>query len=272
MGEPLFDGISAAIVGSGTVAIWLLRSATVETTVLDRARRLSVVGHLWLGIAVSLLLYRWIVAVTSLPSESRPNDWSSGALAMICGIGLAAAVKVAIGGTREHSVVNFAIAAGCGAVALLIAAGWEWALLVTTLLLSGLAVASWIFQRTANAALSDKTVDQPREPLLVFGVSVAFLLLLLGTWQHVVEQETQRKTRSPRYSAWPRPTALRDAWERTGWVAKPDDADSRVRVAEASSREQRVALGLSLLLLVVATAAWKNSLSEPADVEADHAD
>ncbi|MBC7820280.1 MAG: hypothetical protein IAG10_25635 [Planctomycetaceae bacterium] len=273
MGEPLFDGISLAVVFSGGVAVLLLRLASNETTNTDRERRLSVIGHLWLGIAVSLLLYRWIDAVTSLPAVSRPNLWGSGALSVTCGIGLVAAVKAVIGGARTHRVWYFAIAATCGAVALSIAAAWEWALLVLALLTSGLALAMWISKRAASSAIPDDgEVEQPREPVLVLLVSAALLLLLLGTWQHVVDNETQRKTRSPRYSAWPRPTALRDAWERTDWTAKQGDADSDVRAAKAASHEQLIALGLGVLLLVVATVAWHKSQPRFADAEVDHAD
>lgn len=272
MGEPLFDGVSAAIVGSGAVAIWLLRLALAETTTVDRARRLSVIGHLWLGVAVSLLLYRWIDAVTSLPSNARPNLWKSGALTAMCGIGLAAALKAVIGGERIHRVRDFTIASACGAVALSIAAAWNWALLVVVLLASGLALAMWNSKRAASAAIpDDHAVDQPREPVLVFLASAALLLLLLGTWQHVVEREIQRKTRSPRYSAWPRPTALRDAWERTDWTAKQGAADSSIRVSQTTSHEQHVALGLGVLLLVVVTSVWHRSRPKFGEEETDHA-
>ncbi len=272
MGEPLFDEISAAILGSGAVAFLLLRWASAESANVDRARRLSVIGHLWLGLAVSLLLYRWIDAVKSLPSDSRPNLWSSGTLTTMCGIGLAAAVKAVIGGARTHRVWYFAIVAACGAVALGIAGAWDWALLLLALLTSGLALSMWISKRAASAAVqNDEAADQPREPVFVFCVSAALLLLLLGTWQHVFEHETQRKTRSPRYSAWPRPTALRDAWERTDWTAKQGADDSAMRVSKAASHEQLVALGLGVLLLVVAISAWHKSHPKFADAEVDHA-
>lgn len=271
MGEPLFDGLSAAIVASGVVAVWMLRSAKDEAADSDRARRLNVIGHLWLGVAVSLLLYRWIEPITSLPAASRPNFWTSGTLAGLSGIGLAAAVRVTIARTRKQRAVSFAITAVCTAGVLLVAGAWEWALVVTTLSLFGVLVARWLFMLSAKVTSFGDESEPPREPLLVFGVSAALLLLLLGTWQHIVEHETQRKTRSPRYSAWPRPTALRDAWERTDWVTKPGNAGSRERVAETSSREQRVAMGLSLLLLVVAVATWRNSRLEWTDEEANHA-
>jgi lysylphosphatidylglycerol synthetase-like protein (DUF2156 family) len=272
MGESLYDEISAAIIGSGTVVVWLLRAAGTENVNFARARRLSAIGHLWLGLAVNLLLYRWVDAVTSLPSAARPNLWRSGALIALCGIGLVAAVKTSVGGARPQRVWHFAIAAVCGAAALGIAAAWKWALLVIVLLTSSLALATWLSKRAANVAISeDEAADQPREPVPVFCVSAALLLLLLGAWQHVVENETQRKTRSPRYSAWPRPTALRDAWERTDWTAKQGDADSSVRVTQAAAREQHVAWGLGAVLLVVATAAWHKSNPKLAEAETDHA-
>ena len=272
MGEPLFDGFSAAIVGSGAVAVWLLTLAGAETQNLARERRLNVIGHLWLGLAVSLLLYRWVEAVMSLPSDSRPNLWSSGALSAMCGIGLVAAMKTVIGGRRTHRLWHLAIAAACGAFALCIAAAWDWALLVLTLLTCGIALSMWISKRAASAAtLDDSEIDQPREPMLVFLISASLLLLLFGTWQHVVENETQRTTRSPRYTAWPRSTALSDAWERTDWKAKPGEADSSIRVTNAASREQQIALGLGILLLVVATSAWRKSDSNFVDAEPDHA-
>ena len=272
MGEPLFDGISAAIVGSGAVSVWILRLVGAETTDRDHARRLSLVGHLCLALSVSLLLYRWIEAVTSLPLESRPNAWSSGALAVTCGIGLVAAVKAVMGSVSAHRVWYFATTSVCGAAALLIGAAWDWALLVMALSSSGLAIAMWISKRTADSSHpDDESVAQPREPVLACLVCAALLLLLLGTWQHVVENETQRRTRSPRYSAWPRPTALRDAWERTAWTVKPGDTESSVRVSETASREQLVALGLGALLLVVAGAAWQKSNPKFVETEGDHA-
>ena len=115
MGESLLDEFSAAIIGSGAVAVWLLQLACAESANFARARRLSVIGHLWLGLAVTLLLYRWVDAVTSLPSDSGSNLWSSGGLIAMCGIGLVAAVKTVIGGARHQRVWHFAIAILCGA-------------------------------------------------------------------------------------------------------------------------------------------------------------
>ncbi|TXT35795.1 MAG: hypothetical protein FD138_1213, partial [Planctomycetota bacterium] len=55
MGEPLFDGITAAIVLFGVAAIIVLRSAAAEVTDVRRSLRFDVAGHLLLGVAVSLL-------------------------------------------------------------------------------------------------------------------------------------------------------------------------------------------------------------------------
>lgn len=270
MGEPLFDGVSAAIVLSGAAAIIVLRSA--ESASADRNRRLGLIGHLLLGVSISLLLYRWVDAVTSLPADARPSSWHSGALAVACGIGLVAAMKALIGLTASNRIQNFVIATLCGAAALMLAAAWEWAWLILTLLASGVARTLWIAKRADRNAASHRDADEPlREPALVLLVSAALLLLLLGTWQHVVEHETQRKTRSPRYSAWPRATALSDAWERTGWTVKPNTSDADARLPDAASREQHVALGLAVLLLVVVATAWCPTEPTFADSETDHA-
>ena len=269
MGEPLFDGVSAAIVVIGAVAIIVLRSAEAANS--ERSRQLSLIGHLLLGVSISLLLYRWVDAVTSLPSEARPNVWRSGALSVVCGIGLVAAVKALIGMTAPNRIQNFITTAVCGSTALMIAATWEWALLILACLVGGVALTLWISKRAAREAVPNGDVDDRlREPSLVLFASAALLLLLLGTWQHVVEHETQRKTRSPRYSAWPRATALRDAWERTGWTVKPQPSDD-ASLSDAPPREQHVALGLGALLLVVVVAARCQPKSKSADSEAGHA-
>lgn len=271
MGEPLFDGVSAAIVFFGSVAVIVLRSAVVDAENVERTRRLNLVGNVLLGIAISLLLYRWIDVVTLLPADARPNVWLSGGLSMACGIGLVAAVKAVIAESIARRVQYFVIAAASGVSSLFIASAWDWALLLLALLSSGIALARWRSTRTriANPSLDDP--ESPREPALVMTVSALLLLLLLGTWQHVIANEAQRKTRSSRYSAWPRATALRNAWEWTGWTAKPDDDNSAKHVADVAAREQRTALGLGSLLLVVAAAAGCRTSREPTIAEADHA-
>ncbi len=267
MGEPLFDGVSAAIVTSGAVAIIVLRF--VETANPDRSRHLSLIGHLLLGVSVSLLLYRWVDAVTSLPSESRPNVWRSGALAVACGIGIVAAVKSVVGPTVMGRINHLVAAVGCVESALLFAAEWQWALLLQVLWLGGFALAKWYPSRAGHEKLADER-DRHHEPALVLFVSSALLLLLFGTWQHVVGHETQRKTRSPRYSAWPRTTAIHDAWERTGWTTKQQQSDDP-RLSDVARREQSVALGLGALLLVVVSAALWQPKSKTVDSETDHA-
>ena len=87
MDEPLFDGMTAAIVFLGVAAVLVLRSSISVAANTERRQRLDLAGHLLLGIAISLLLYRWVEAMTALPADSRPNAWRGGALAVACGIG-----------------------------------------------------------------------------------------------------------------------------------------------------------------------------------------
>ena len=270
MDEPLFDGMTAAIVFLGAAAVIVLRSAFADVANTQRASRLNFSGHLLLGIAVSLLLYRWIDGVMALPSESRPNVWRSGGLTFACGIGLVAAVKAVIGPTMIGRANHLAAAIGFAEAALLFAGAWRWALLLQVLLLGVIALTKWLLPRVAHEQKDDEC-DRHREPALVLFVSSVLLLLLLGTWQHVIEHETQRTTRSPRYSAWPRATALKDAWERTDWAAKVGDDTSAVRVANMASREQRIVLGLGVLLLVVATVSWRQTSHATKTTEVDHA-
>ncbi len=271
MGEPLFDGVSAAIVLFGCIAVIVLRLSGVDAENVERTRRLNLVGNVLLGIAVSLLLYRWIDAVTLLPADARPSFWRSGSLSTACGIGLVAAVNAVIAASTARRVRYFLTAAISGVISLAIASTWDWALLLLALLSSGIALAQWSSICTRVAYPSPDDAESPREPAIVLTVSALLLLLLLGTWQHVIANEAQRKTRSSRYSAWPRATALRNAWERTGWSANPDDNKSAKQVADVASREQRIALGLGSLLLVVAATACCRTNREPTITEADHA-
>jgi hypothetical protein len=218
-----------------------------------------------------LLLYRWISSVMALPTAARPNLWTSGLLVAACGIGIAAAVKAVIGPASVRRIGHLATTFGCAAVALLVAAAWEWASVVLVLMLIGLGAWMWKARRGEADARADDVADPAREPLLICGVSAALLLLLLGTWQHVVDNETRRHTRSQRFSAWPRPSALRDAWERTDWTAKRDDPVAAERAEQAASREQLVALGLGGLLLAAAVAARQTAPSNVPLREPDHA-
>lgn len=271
MGEPLFDELTAAFVSCGIAAVVILRSAA-ECAEPDTAKTRGLIGHLLLGIAVSLLLYRWADAVASLPPQARPNLWLSGGLSATCGIALTAAVKGVIASSVAHRVRYFAIAVFSGAIALVLALAWAWAILLLTLLAASFALNRWFMNRSRGDNSVENDGDSNREPTLVLIVSSALLLLLLGTWRHVIENEAQRKTRSPRYSAWPRATALRNAWERTGWAAKPSDSESANRLEDVASREQRVALGLGSLLLVVVLASRRETNHEAAVSEADRAD
>lgn len=298
MGEPLFDGVSAAIVLFGSAAAVVLRLAGVDAENVERTRRFNLAGNMLLGIAVSLLLYRWIDAVTLLPELSRSNVWRSGALSIACSIGIVAAMKAVIGPSVVSRVRHFGIAGVYCTISLLIPWTWEWTfqklsrlallfafshimaqgmellfltIMILTMLAPGIALAMWFPIRAMSAAPMTADGDEHREPALLLFTSAALLLLLFGTWQHVIEYEAQRRTRSPRYSAWPRATALRNAWERTGWETKPDDEASAIRVANVASREQRIALGLGSLLLVVALAARHRANHEAAVSEADHA-
>ena len=271
MGEPLFDGITAAIVLFGVAAVLVLRLAVAQATDVRRAFRLDATGHVFLGIAVSLFLYRWISGVTALPSDVRPSSWVSGTLAVVCGLGIMAAVKAVIGVSDARRMRDFAIAAYCGAIALVVASAWDWGGLLLTLLTAGVALVMWRSARHRDVTATDNSREPHRESVLALIVSAAMLLLLLGTWQHVIENETHRQTRSPRYSAWPRATALRDAWERTGWIAKPKGDESSQRAAKVASHEQRIALGLGSLLMVVVSVALHRASHEPTTTEADHA-
>ena len=264
MDEPLFDGVTAAIVFLGVAAVLVLRSSISVAANTERRQRLDLAGHLLLGIAISLLLYRWVDAMTALPADSRPNAWRGGALAVACGIGLVAALKAVIGVSITSRFRYFVIACASGTIALFIAAAWDWAVLLLVMLSAGVAWAQWRSTDARDAAQVTDEKEPQREPVLVLLIAAMLLLLLLGTWQHVIDNEIQRRTRSPRYSAWPRATALRDAWERTGWIAKPEDDKSTQRVAKLASHEQAVALGLGALLLVVIASASCRANSERA--------
>lgn len=271
MGEPQFDELTAAFVSCGLAAVVVLRSAA-ECTEPDTAKTRGLIGHVLLGIAVSLLLYRWVDAVVSLPPQVRPNLLLSGGLSATCGIALTAAVKGVIASSVAYRVRYFSIAVFSGAIALVLALAWAWSILLLALLAAGVAVNRRFVSRPRGDNSVENDGDSNREPTLVLIVLSAMLLLLLGTWRHVIENEVQRKTRSPRFSAWPRATALRNAWERTGWAAKSDDEASAVRAVNVASREQRVALGLGSLLLVVVLTSRRETNHEAAVSEADHAD
>lgn len=269
MGEPLFDEISAAFVLCGLAAMLVLRSAA-ECSEPEGAKTRGVVGHVLLGIAVSLLLFRWAAGVTSLPGSVRPHLLWSGSLAAACGIGLIAGVKAVLADATVQRASYAMVSVACMTIALCIASAWSWAFLLLTLSIVGAVL--WRCWLAARIVVEDSEPrDASREPVLVAVVSAALLVLLLGTWEHAATNETQRRTRSTRYSAWPRVTALRDAWERTGWVAKPSDDRSAEQVVAVASREQDLAVGLGTLLLLVIVAARRRAAQADAETEVDHA-
>lgn len=290
MDEPLFDGVSAAIVLIGSGAVITLRLAVTDVANAARTRQFWIVGNVLLGIAVSLFLYRWIDSATSLSSPSRSDLWRSGLLVTTSAIGLVASVKSVLEQIAIRRIRFFVIAVVYGVISALIPATWDWffqmlsspswppiiatsflMILFLSVLAPGILNAVWFpFQETLVAKSVDDH-ERLREPTLVLSISAAMLLLLLGTWQHAIANETQRETRSSRFSAWPRATALRNAWERTGWAVKPTDKSSEQRVAEIALSEQRIAWGLGSLLLILAIASALQAPSEPGAEETNHA-
>lgn len=271
MNEPLIDGWTAASVLLGAFASLLLRGAQTQSLSDRAALWQSLSGHVLLGIAVSLLLYRWVDSVTNLPRDSRPSGWLSGLTVTACGIGIAAAVRSVTSACAARRVRMFVMTVLCSLVALASASAWNWTLLAATWLVGGLLLARWRGAWFNSPTSTPNLEDDRREPTLVFAASVALLLLLIGTWQHVVSHEANRTTRSPRYSAWPRPSAVQDAWERTGWLAPSNDAEAVERAAKAAVREQLVACGLGLCLLIVAIASHGRSPRAATPAEAGDA-
>ena len=271
MDEPLFDGLTAVGVFLTIAAVLTLRPVDPLIANVDRAKQRHAIGLALLVLSVGALLYRWIATMKALPIEVRPGSARQGLLTAVCGFGVAAAILSVTAATVADRVKSFLAVASCGAIALMLAAAWEWALLWIALLAFGSWAVMWLSQRSADDAGLGGAA--PREPGLIMLGSAALLVLLLGTWQHVVEHESQRQTRSKRYSAWPRATALANAWERSGWVVKADDNDSKKPdrvsaelVSRVVAREQRIAWGLGAMMLVVAGVAWRQS-SPPRSAE-----
>ncbi len=249
MDEPLFDSMSAAAVILGVIALVTLKASQRATDSLNHARMLGLVGHVALGLSVSLLLLRWGQGFFSLPTDQRPSEWRAGLLMLFCGLGVGIAMRLLIVSDPRIRAWHFAMLVGCVEVALLLASAWKWMLLVLVIVT---AVAWWSAKRRTWLAAPHAAATM--EPALVAALSAALLLLVFGTWDHVLDRETQRKTRSPRYSAWPRLTALQDAWQRTNWTIKSSDPDSEAAVTKSASREQRIAWGLAALTIVFVTA------------------
>lgn len=266
MNEPLFDGLTAVSAFLAISAVLTLRPADPPPINLDRIKQRQVIGLVLLVLSIGALLYRWIDSVTAFPAELRLSLVRQALLTAVCGFGIAAAILSVTATTVAARVKSFLAVAACGVIALVLAAAWEWALLWIALLAFGVWAVVRISRRAAIAddAVSDN--DPRRELGLIMFAAASVLVVLLGTWQHVVKNESQRQTRSTRYSAWPRATALANAWERSGWVVKADENDSKKLdlasaelVSVLAAREQRIACGLGAMLLVVAGVAWRQS-------------
>ncbi len=292
MDEPLIDWVTVVAAFLGVAAVLTLRVDESVKTNADRVRQQHCVGLLLLTLCVGALMSRWVESLMALPLAMRPPVGRQVILAAVCGFGIAAAILSVTASTVAARMKSFLAVVANVVLALIVAAAWKWAALLIALLASGAYAAVVSYRRINRRAgevklitssnqrerpLCDRTYQAdafrpptddtvPREPALVLITAVGLLLLLLGTWQHVVSREGQRTTRSQRYSAWPRVTALKDAWERTGWVAKADEknstqtnAESVQRVTVVAAREQRIAWGLGALLLVVAGVAWRQA-------------
>ena len=272
MNEPLFDSLTAVSAFFAIAAVLTLRPADPPPTNVDRIKQRHIVGLALLVMSVGALLYRWIGSVVTLPTGLRLGIVREALLTATCGFGIAAAILSVTATALADRVKSFLAVAACGAIALMIGVAWEWALLWVSLLAFGCWAVLRITQRIAKTAEStiEMPDDAPREPGLIMFAAASVLVLLLGTWQHVVKNESQRNTRSQRYSAWPRATALANAWERSGWVVKSDennpknpDRASAELVTTMAAREQHIAWGLGAMLLVVAGVAWRQSKAEP---------
>lgn len=272
MNEPLFDSLTAVSAFLAVAAVLTLRPADPPPTNVDRIKQRHIAGLALLVLSVGALLYRWIGSVVTVPTDMRLGIVREALLTATCGFGIAAAILSVTATALADRVKSFLAVAACGAIALMIGVAWEWALLWVSLLAFGCWAVLRITQRIAKTAEStiEMPDDAPREPGLIMFAAASVLVLLLGTWQHVVKNESQRNTRSQRYSAWPRATALANAWERSGWVVKSDennpkklDRASAELVTRLAAREQHIAWGLATMMLVVAGVAWRQSKDLP---------
>lgn len=290
MNEPLWDGMSAAAVVFGVIAVVVLRIARGSPNPSSSTKTLSLVGYVALVLCLAVFLIRWAQGISALADDQRPSFVRSAALLMSCAAGVGVAISLLASRDQRAQRNHFAFLSGLVATACFFAV-WQWAVLVLVLIVPGVWFATnskreqsrtHLPQQNSNQsdvpALADalgSTRQTPegvqineghatatKEPVLVGVLTALLLLLLLGTWDHVFEREIQRETRSPRYSAWPRATALHDAWQRTGWTVKPEDKGSVKFVESTASREQHIAWGLGALMLVIAVAARGVSKSE----------
>ncbi|HLQ46497.1 MAG TPA: hypothetical protein VK137_17265, partial [Planctomycetaceae bacterium] len=153
MDEPLFDGLTAVSVLLGAAAAVMLQSDGWEVAAADRAQRRRAAGHVLLGLCLVPLLSRWVGSVLALPPEFRPGWGRCGAMSVACGAGIVAAIKLVTTATIVSRVTSFLVMAGCGMLALIVAAAWEWALLWLTLLAAGTWTAMWTHRRARAVRL-----------------------------------------------------------------------------------------------------------------------
>jgi hypothetical protein len=258
MGEPLLDHNSILVVVLGCFAVLLLRCQTTVSSRGNQPTPLRLLANILLGFAAWMLSVRWMNTQASIAADSRPSLWLSSLLSVACGLSVFFAVKTVVAESLAWRIRHFcATLAGCAA-ALFSVAFWLWGALLITLSVSVFVLFLRRPKPIAMLGLRRILRGEPRESGLVTMTGAALLLVLLGSWQHVFDHEIQRQTRSPRFSAWPRASALRDAWERTGWIASPRDESSGNRVAVVSAQEQRVAWGLGSLLMLLSFVAWRD--------------
>jgi hypothetical protein len=279
MGEPLFDTLTAVIVLSGAAACVILSRGDATHANNSATRWHVVVGQVLLGFAVSLLLWRWIDSFWSVATAGKSASvWLSISLTAFCGIGIAGAVKALFGVTVHSRHIGFLTTSGCGVAAMLLAQAWSVALASLTLLTGAAFAERWWPHGTAprhpspfpggerepDTCGASRPDNRIHEPMLLLVTGVGLLVLLLGTWQHVLDYEVQRKTRSQRYSAWTRPRALENAWERTDMLPRPTDPQTPARSAQLRAREMATSAGLFALLLIVAGYGWRRvAVSDP---------
>lgn len=275
MNEPLFDSLTAVSAFFAIAAVWTLKPADPPPANAECSNQRHAIGLSLLALSVGALLYRWIDSVMAFPVADRLSWVRQAFLTAVCGFGIAAAIMSVTATTLTARFKSFLAVAASGAIALMIAAAWEWVLLWIALLAFGCWLAIRATQNDADSAEGrvDSFDETPRESGLIMLAATAVLVLLFGTWQHVVEHESQRHTRSTRYSAWPRATALANAWERSGWVVKKDETNpqksdplSAELVTTLATREQHIAWGLGAMLLVVAGVAWRQSMDSSKEV------
>lgn len=258
MGEPLLDHNSILVVTLGCFAVLLLRWKTPEISQANLPSRLRLLGNILLGIAVWLLSVRWMNTQASIAAGSRPSLWLSSLLSVACGFSAFFAVKTVVVESLKWRIRYFCATLAGGVVALFSVAHWFWGTLLIALLVCVLVLRTRNLKTSAMLGLHGVVWGESRESGLVMMAGAALLLMLLGSWQHVFDNELQRQTRSPRFSAWPRPSALHDAWERTGWITSPRDQSSASHATIVSTQEQRVAWGLGSLLMLLCFVSWRD--------------